>query len=216
TTVLVDATPPLSALSIGAPQSRLPGVLLVSSRTAFSLSAVDPRASGVASGVRDIFRSVGESASPGTFQEYAVPFTLGGADGLKTVHSYARDNVVNVEAVKSTTVLLDATPPEPALLSPSACGGGVCRVLSGVVPVLGSVKDVHLRGWRLEAAPGRGAAAGFVAIASGAVQVSSASLGVWDTTVMPGWRTLRLGAEDLARGGVLLDRRAPGVLRTRR
>ncbi|TPW18828.1 MAG: hypothetical protein FD126_3295, partial [Elusimicrobia bacterium] len=236
TTVLVDATPPVSALSIGAPQFPWPGVLLVSSRTPFSLSAVDPRVSGVVSGVRDIFWRVSDSLAPGAFSAYAAPFTLGGADALKTVDSYARDNVVNVEAVKSTTVLLDATPPELALLSPPACGGGICRVLSGGVPALGSVRDIHLRGWRLEAAPGRGAAAGFVAIASGTAQVSSGTLGRWDTTVMPGWRTLRLGAEDLVqyarrrgyrrgrenlrgrhaqrpRGRLLLYRRALGVLR---
>ena len=193
-----DAAPPISSLVIGQPQFRLPNVLLVSSRTPFSIAAIDPTAGGVASGVKDaFFRVFDASSAPAAFQAFTAPFAISGLDVEKTIEFYSRDNALNVEAVKSSAVMLDSTPPELALLSPSACDFGICRVLEGEFPVLGSAADIHLRSYKLEYAPGRDAGSGFVCIGSGTVSMSSGTLALWDASALAGWQTLRLTAADL-------------------
>ena len=193
-----DATPPLSALSIGSPQFALSAsTLLVSSRTTFSLTAVDPPVRGAASGVKDSFwRVLDLLPSTATFQAYAAPFSLSGSDAVKVIEFYSRDNVLNAETPKSAAVLLDSTPPEAVLLSPTSCDAGICRVVRGRFPVLGTARDLHFASYTLEAAPGKDAAAGFAFISSGTVALSSAALGVWDTGALSGWQTLRLTGTD--------------------
>ncbi len=193
-----DATPPASSLVIGAPQFQLPNVLLVSSRTPFSVAAVDPVSNNVASGVKDTYYRVSDvSPSTAAFAAFTSSFAMAGADVNKVIEFFSRDNVLNTEVVKSSTVLLDSTPPEIAVLSPAACDSGVCRVLKGKFPVLGTARDLHFGNYVLDYAPGQNAAAGFTTISSGTVAVSSGPLGTWDATKLSGWLTLRLTATDL-------------------
>ncbi|MDE2141735.1 MAG: hypothetical protein KGJ84_04920 [Elusimicrobia bacterium] len=193
-----DATPPVSALVIGVPQFQLPGGLLVSSRTPFSIAAVDPVTNNVASGVKDTYSRVSDVApSSAAFALSSAPFTLAGADVNKVVEFFSRDNVLNTEVVKSSTVLLDSTPPEVALLSPAACDSGICRVLKGKFSVLGTARDPHFGNYRLEFAAGQNATAVFTLISSGTVAVSSGALGTWDASKLSGWLSLRLTATDL-------------------
>lgn len=200
-----DATPPLSSLFIGQPQSQLPNILLVSSRTPFAVAALDPVVRDVASGVKDTFTRISDAApSTAAFQAYGAAFTLGGgapppggADVNKVIEFYSRDNVLNTELVRSSTVLLDSTPPELALLSPAFCDAGICRVLKGRFPVLGTARELHLRDYQLEYAPGKDAASGFVRIGSGTLSVTSGTLASWDASGLSGWQTLRLTGADL-------------------
>jgi len=189
-----DATPPISALAIGQPQFALSSAaVLVSSRTPLSIAAADPVVAGVASGVRQSFYSLGG----GTVAAFNAPFTLSGPDGTQTVAFYSQDNVLNTEAVKVSTVVLDATPPELALLSPASCDAGICRVVKGALPVLGTARDAHFAGYVLDFAPGQNATTGYALISSGTVAVSSGALGTWDASKLAGWQTLRLTATDL-------------------
>ncbi|MBI2384441.1 MAG: hypothetical protein HYV14_00350 [Elusimicrobia bacterium] len=200
-----DATPPVSSLIVGQPQFQLPTGLLVSTRTPFSTNAVDPIISDVASGVKDTFYRVSDLAPGGAaFQTFSTPFSMAGLDANKVIEFYSRDNVLNTEAIKSSTVLLDSTPPEVALLSPASCDSGVCRVLKGKFPVLGTAQDRHFHTYTLEFAPGKDASAGFALISSGTVAVSSGTLGVWDASTLGGWQTLRLSANDLVQNGSVL------------
>jgi len=189
-----DATPPVSTLVIGQPQFALSSAtVLVSSLTPLAVTAVDPVVNGVASGVKQSFYSVNGA----TFAAFTAAFTLASLDGPQTVSFYSQDNVLNTEAVKAGTVVLDATPPTIALLSPGACPGGVCRVVKGRVPVLGSATDAHFAGYVLDFAAGQNATTGYALISSGTVAVSSAALGTWDASPLAGWQTLRLTATDL-------------------
>ncbi|MDE2141047.1 MAG: hypothetical protein KGJ84_01375 [Elusimicrobia bacterium] len=193
-----DMTPPVSALVVGAPQFQLSNVLLVSSRTPFGVAAVDPAANNVASGVKDTYYRVSDVApSTAAFTVYTSTFAMAGADVNKIVEFYSRDNVLNTEIVKSSTVLLDSTPPEIALLSPAACDSGICRVLKGKFPVLGTAHDLHFGNYRLEFAAGQNAVSSFTFVSSGTAVVSSNTLAVWDATALAGWYTLRLTATDL-------------------
>jgi len=192
--VAVDAAPPVSSLVIGRPQFALSSTtVLVSSLTTFAIAAVDPVSNGVASGVRQTFYGV----NGGTFAVYAASFTLSGPDGPQSIAFYSQDNVLNAEAVKVSSVVLDATPPAVALLSPGSCPGGICRVIKGKLPVLGSVSDAHLAGYVLDFAAGQNATTGYALISSGTVAVSTGALGFWDASTLSGWQTLRLTATDL-------------------
>ena len=197
-----DATPPVSSLVIGQPQFQLPNVLLVSSRTPFSIAVVDPVTNNVASGVKDSsFRVSDVAPSTAAFAAYAAPFATAGADVNKVVEFFSRDNVLNAEITKSSTVLLDSTPPEIVLLSPASCDSGLCRVLKGRSPVLGTARDLHFANYQLEFAAGQNASAGFTLISSGTAAGSSNTLAVWDATALAGWFTLRLTATDLVLNG---------------
>ncbi len=192
----VDATPPVSSLVVGQPQFALSSAtVLVSAVTPLAISAQDPVAGGVASGVQASYYRVFDAApSTAAFSVFAASFTLSPADGPKTVEFYSRDQVFNMEAVKSRTLLLDSTPPAVSLTSPHA-GTGICAVVKGKVPVLGSVSDGHLASFELDAAPGQDATTGYALVSSGTADASG-TLGVWDASRLAGWQTLRLTAAD--------------------
>jgi sugar lactone lactonase YvrE len=192
----VDATPPVSSLVVGQPQFALSSAtVLVSAVTPLAISAQDPVAGGVASGVQASYYRVFDAApSTAAFSVFAASFTLTPADGPKTVEFYSRDQVLNTEAVKSRTLLLDSTPPAVSLTSPHA-GTGICSVVKGKVPVLGSVSDGHLASFELDFAPGQDATTGYALVSSGTADASG-TLGVWDASRLAGWQTLRLTAAD--------------------
>lgn len=187
-----DGTPPTTAISIGAPRFTLPdGSLLVSARTAFLLNAVEVSSPVVASGVRDTQLSVNGSSFavvPGTF-------SLSGPDGPEDLRWFSEDNVLNAEAVQSTAVVLDATPPAVSLACPSPASPPFCRVFKGIVPVRGSATDLHFASWRLDVAPGADAVSGFVPVAAGTSPVNGA-FASWDASALSGFFTLRLSAVD--------------------
>ena len=189
-----DATPPISSLSIGQPQFALStSTLLVSSITPFVILSTDPLSNGVASGVKNSFFSVNGSS----FTVYAGSFTLSPPDGTQTVSFYSVDNVLNAEVAKSSSVILDSTPPTLAILSPASCDLGICRVVKGKFPVLGSAYDLYFASYTLSSAPGQNASSGFTQISSGSVAISSGILGFWDASSLSGWQTLKLSALDL-------------------
>jgi len=111
-TVFVDATAPLTALGIGAPQYPSSGTVYVSTATPFSLVSQDPVIAGVASGVSVISFRLDAAA----FGSYLSDFRIPGPDGPRSVSWFAADNVGNVEAVKNANVELDATAPRSSLL----------------------------------------------------------------------------------------------------
>lgn len=197
--VFVDATPPVSELVIGTPQFSLSSsTILVSALTPLTISAVDPVANGVASGLQATFLRVSDPApSTAPFSLYGGTFTLSAPDAAKLIQFYSRDNVQNTEAVESASLLLDSTPPEVALMSPGTCPGGICRVLKGKFPVIGTARDLHFASYVLDAAPGQNATTGYALISSGTAPVSSSALGAWDASAFAGWQTLRLTATDL-------------------
>ena len=196
-----DGTPPVSSLSIGYPQFALSSTtLLVSSITPFVIVSTDPVSNQVASGVQNSFFkvSIGSFAvSNSSFTVFSASFTLSPPDGYQTVSFYSEDHVLNTEIAKSSSVILDSTPPTLALLSPASCEFGICRVVKGKFPVLGSVYDLYFASYTLSFAPGQNASSGFTMISSGSVNVSSGTLGIWDASGISGWQTLRLFASDL-------------------
>jgi hypothetical protein len=189
-----DGTPPVSSISIGQPQFALStSTVLVSSITPFVIVSTDPLSNNVASGVKNSFFSVNGSS----FAVYAGSFTLIPPDGPQTVSFYSVDNVLNAEIAKSSSVILDSTPPTLALLSPASCDLGICRVVKGKFPVLGSVYDLYFASYTLSYAPGQNASSGFTQISSGSVAISSGVLGFLDASNLSGWQTLKLSASDL-------------------
>jgi len=110
-TVFVDATAPLTALGIGAPQFASGAILYVSTETPFSLASQDTSVSGVVSGVSGISFRLDAAA----FGSYLSTFTIPAPDGPRSIAWSAMDNVGNVEAVKTTNVILDAAAPQSSL-----------------------------------------------------------------------------------------------------
>ena len=115
------------------------------------------------------------------------------------------DNVLNAEVAKSSSVILDSTPPTLAILSPASCDLGICRVVKGKFPVLGTVYDLYFASYTLSSAPGQNASSGFTQISSGSVAVSSGILGFWDASSLSGWQTLKLSALDLVQNASSLQ-----------
>ncbi|HVA66119.1 MAG TPA: hypothetical protein VNK24_04250 [Elusimicrobiota bacterium] len=214
-TIAVDNTPPISFLAIGEPNVALSrSVVLVSSMTPMVIVSTDPVLNGVASGVSQSFVSIGTApplanafsegggdvrppASTTPFAVVSGTFTLAQPDGPYALSFYSVDHVGNAEVAKSSSVVLDSTPPLVLLRSPSASEAGLCSVFSGKVPIVGTVTDAHLQGYVLDFAPGVNAATGWTIISSGTVAVSSGTLGVWNTANLSGYQTLRLTASDL-------------------
>ncbi|MBI3552296.1 MAG: SMP-30/gluconolactonase/LRE family protein [Elusimicrobia bacterium] len=174
-----DTTPPVTTLTIGSPQFALSSSsLLVSGRTPFTLSATD-----AGSGVKQTQYQI----NGGPLTVYTASFTLTAPDGSVTLGDFSTDNAGNQEVLRSSSVVLDATPPAVSLVSPGP--QGFCSIVKGALPVVGSVSDLHLVSWQLTA---NGAA-----ISSGTSSVSSSVLGTWDSSSLSGWQTLRLSASDL-------------------
>lgn len=192
--VFVDTVTPVSTLVAGEPRADLGGgVQLVSPLTPLLVVSTDPSAGGSASGLRETMVSV----DSGAFSLAGGTFTLTG-EGLRTIHFFSRDNVLNEEAVRSLVVVVDSTPPTALLLSPSPAAGGVDQAFGrGLVPVVGTVADLHLSSYTLEFAAGVGAQGDFAFIASGTAPVTRGVIARWDASALSGFYTLRLGARDL-------------------
>ncbi|MBI4376307.1 MAG: hypothetical protein HY549_07635 [Elusimicrobia bacterium] len=134
--VSVDRTAPVSSLVAGSPQARLvSGELIVSSRTQLAVSADDPVSNGVSSGLdRVIFAVDGGPWSP-----YSSPFALSG-DGSHAILTQGHDRVGNAEAVRSTTLFVDASAPA----SDIAVSPPPYQPQDGGSPILGQSSDLSL------------------------------------------------------------------------
>lgn len=110
-TLMVDATPPVSALSVGQPQYiSSGGQIFVNSQTPLTLSAADPISNSVSSGLGILFSRL----SNGFFAPYAEPLRLSGSDGLQSLDFYGQDNVQNQESFQRVSLALDNTAPVPS------------------------------------------------------------------------------------------------------
>ena len=110
--MVVDDTPPATAISIGEPKYQIGGDFIKSS-TPLTLSAVD---GGV--GPNSMFyRLWGGSWS--SWQEYSSSFNFAGRDGTWYVEFLSSDYLGNVETVRNKTLILDDTPPTTTI-SPAA------------------------------------------------------------------------------------------------
>ncbi|MBI4422492.1 MAG: hypothetical protein HY554_02125, partial [Elusimicrobia bacterium] len=110
--VAVDGTPPASELTAGAPQAVLDsGELVVASHTLITAGAADPLVAGVASGVAELLVAIdGAPLAP-----YAGAFALPAVDGPHIVRRRSADNLGNVEALRASTLYVDATAPATTL-----------------------------------------------------------------------------------------------------
>jgi hypothetical protein len=133
-TFRVDATPPLSALTV-AGGTTLFGQDLAAAGSAVSLSAVDPVSGGIASGVERIVYAVDGGAD----RAYAAPFVLGA--GRHTVSFGATDRAGNAEDRRTVSV-------SPGAFLTAAITGLESVVLSGGAEVAGDVsgRTVTLNG----------------------------------------------------------------------
>jgi hypothetical protein len=105
-----DNIPPTTSLTIDEPYHvDSLGNIYVSSTAPFTLTAEDnPGGTDVASSFYRIYNGLHDTG----WVEYSVPFYLTGlSDGEYSIDYYSIDNVGNVEPTKTTTVILDNTPP---------------------------------------------------------------------------------------------------------
>lgn len=129
---VVDGTPPVSTLSIGAPQAVLAtGEIVVGPATVLAASAEDPAVNGAASGAASALVKTGEGA-------YAVELVLPAVDGPHAVLTKAIDNVGNEETPRATTVHRDSRAPNTtlALSTPAYAPAG------GGAPIVGAAHTV--------------------------------------------------------------------------
>lgn len=107
---VVDATPPVTTLSVGFPSAGD----VVTSATSLELSAADDL-----SGVQSTNLSI--DSSP--FVTVSAPFRLTGADGFHTLQFFSVDGAGNAGQIQTKILLLDNTPPQIAVTTPRAGDG---------------------------------------------------------------------------------------------
>ncbi|TPW17930.1 MAG: hypothetical protein FD129_182, partial [bacterium] len=119
--VAVDATPPLLAFSIAGPRQvdRL-GRVIVSTATDLNLTATDPVAAGVASGVGSLRWTL--NAGPESFA-LAASTSLRLPEGRWTLSARASDRVENASLIFTTSVIVEASPPDFGAASVAPSGG---------------------------------------------------------------------------------------------
>jgi len=198
--VLPDATPPVSEIHIYGPQyvDAITTHTYVSSRTTFTITAVDPEVDAFASGVANIYYRVNvNTLAPSEWKVYTSSFSIAGEDGDYVIEYYSVDNMDNKEEIKSLAVTLDNTPPETVLISPSPDSEGVCKIFSGISPVIGTADGEQFDKYELAYATGTVAPLNFITIKESTNPVTESELGLWNTTGLEqGYYTLRLSAWD--------------------
>lgn len=129
--------------------------------------------------------SAGPSLALGSWDVRFVP------DGPYTLSLVATDQA-SLSAESRVTVTLDGTPPKVALTSPAEGA-----YVTAPAPLRGSVADVSLESWLVEAAPGPAASAfQWEPVVSGGTTVEDGVLGAWDPLPPDGPYTLRLTGTD--------------------
>ncbi|MBI5241471.1 MAG: hypothetical protein HY926_13445 [Elusimicrobia bacterium] len=174
----VDATPPVSDLSVGSPQAVLDsGEVVVGAQTLLGVSAEDPVSAGVASGLSQVLAGVDGAAPAPVDGLFALPQT----DGAHVVSYQAVDNLGSKEPLNSKTVFLDRTPPATALsISPAPYQP------AGGTPVLGGGSQLSFAAQDPEAG---GVAAG-VNRTEFALDDAAAPLGSGELVLAEGQHTL--------------------------
>lgn len=97
----VDATAPISTISVLQPKLKVKDTLFITSNTKITLASSDK-----ASGVSEIIYRVNN----GEIKTYSEPFTVSGK-GLMKIEYYAKDNVSNTEEARILEVYIDDIPP---------------------------------------------------------------------------------------------------------
>ncbi|MFH2070005.1 MAG: hypothetical protein ABIJ11_02175, partial [Elusimicrobiota bacterium] len=198
--VHIDNTAPVTSIEAGQPKCTEHGEpvsdahqgTVIASNTPLTLSAVDTTVENVSSGVKQTNYKIGA----GEFTTYTQLFKITGADGDYTVQYYSKDNVLNTEATKSITYTLDNTPPVAEIVLPSEENTGLCRIISGKTPIIGTVEDLHFKWYQLS----------YSAINADDWQeicpktyreITEGVLAVWDTTSLAeGWYVIKLVTQD--------------------
>ena len=106
----VDATVPLTALSISGVRYDAGGLIYITKDSGIVLTAVDPVSSETASGVLITKYRV----DGGDWQAYQESFAIAD-EGLHTVEYYSLDRVQNAEQLKTAGIAVDNTPPVATL-----------------------------------------------------------------------------------------------------
>ncbi|MEK7280840.1 MAG: hypothetical protein AAB037_00615, partial [Chloroflexota bacterium] len=194
-----DRTPPVTNIALGEPKAQISGVPLISPKTPITLLYEDFSEFGVPSGVESVhYRAYMVQGTTTEFRLYQSSFSLASfpvlQDGSVVIEFYSKDLAGNVETVKSTTVVLDATGPVVVLTSPCNAASGACKIFKGSFPVLGSASDLHFASYKLAYAPQGG---GFTTIMATNSPVEQGTLGTWNARSLEGYHTLRLEAEDM-------------------
>ena len=185
-TVAVDATPPVTTLSVGSGP-------FISTATLFTLQAQDPVSQGAASGVKQIFVAI----DSGTSQNYSSSFVLP-STGTHQLSWYSQDQVGNTEILKSSAVVVqgiavDTSAPVALLISPSVGASGMDQIFgNGTVPVLGTAGGSGFVSYTLEFSVGAGGVGPYQSIRTSAIPVTAGTLGSWNTQSLSGFETLRL------------------------
>ncbi len=192
----VDDTPPVSELINGTPSYSYGDSTIITSHTDFTLRAEDPLSADVASGVQKIVYRVDSmpwQEIPDTHFVFTLEdWGLQGQDGRHTISHYAVDNVENKEDVKSHVFILDDTPPECFIISPTES----CMVNQNV-PVYGRVRDAHFAWWKLEYGEGI-SPSDWITISEGQKQMIDTILGWFNAKdLSDGIYVLRLTAQDV-------------------
>ncbi|MEK7384768.1 MAG: hypothetical protein AAB262_15995, partial [Elusimicrobiota bacterium] len=145
TTVLVDATPPVTAVSMGAPTfTAVDGTIYITPATPVAFSADDPSlpSGEPGSGVDRIEISVDGSI----YAAVNAPLTF--SEGVHTVRYRALDRVGNVEAARELLLRSDATPPasELAIGVPSFQLSSTTVLVSSMTPLSIAAQDPTVNG----------------------------------------------------------------------
>ncbi|MDQ7772496.1 MAG: hypothetical protein RDU13_03115 [Elusimicrobiales bacterium] len=133
----VDNTPPVSSISLGEPKFTAFGLSVLTPATPVALSAYDPVAGEVASGLGGIsYELVPYGASSGERRSYLEPFTL--PQGAWEVRFWSDDKVGNTEPMKSV-VLAVSTLQRDALASVTGLAATGNSDIAGAVRSNGEV-----------------------------------------------------------------------------
>ncbi|MBI4691661.1 MAG: hypothetical protein HY754_15565, partial [Nitrospirae bacterium] len=121
-----DIEPPVTTISIGTPQYQNGEDLYISGSTEITLSATDYGL--IPSGVNYTEYKIDSEAS---WTRYTNPFTLSSyTDNTHTIHYRSVDKVSNTETEKTTTIILDKTPPETTISASEELISGVTNIVS--------------------------------------------------------------------------------------
>ncbi|MBI4690093.1 MAG: hypothetical protein HY754_07475 [Nitrospirae bacterium] len=120
-----DIEPPVTTITIGTPQYQNGANLYISGSTEITLSAIDYGL--VPSGVNYTEYKMDSDS----WTRYGNPFKLDNySDDQHTIHYRSVDKVSNIEIEKTTTIILDKTPPETTISASEELITGVTNIVS--------------------------------------------------------------------------------------
>ncbi len=193
--IAVDNTAPVTNVFIGEPKYNLSdGNILISSSTLISLTATDPLSHNVASGIKESFYRIEDIQAV-----YSSSFSVAGSDGAKNIYYYSFDNVLNLEIMKSTSVIIDNTPPISLINSPMPQLKGIDKIFNKKLFINISVSDEYLKNYKLEIAEGENAESEFSLLYESTVTANNSEIYILNTkNYSNGYYSIKLEAEDFA------------------